>query len=133
MITTFDIVDIVWNQINNSELKTIITGDVYKEARPVNSNVEDIVINCLPVNNEQLQEAVANVNIHVPNLKIKVDNIQDSQPNLERLKDLTRIAVDLLSAWGEDYNYEVQQQVLFSEGDQHYLNIRIEFFHINYN
>jgi hypothetical protein len=136
MKTTFDMVDIVWQRLNGSQLKTEISGGVYKK-RPTGSQVEDVVINCLPVNNEDLQQAVLNVNIHVPNITIQANGVQDSsQPNTERLQELAALAIETLSdVWVGDCNYDVQQQGMIEdpEAGDHYVNIRLEFFNINTN
>lgn len=135
MMTTLDLVDIVWQKLNTSPLKTAITGGLYKHRRPAGSQNEDVVINSLPINNVQLQTGIANVNIHVPNLTIEVNGVQDSkQPNSQRLKELAEMAIEALSdVWADDYNYDVQQQMLLEdeEAGDHYINLRIEFFNIN--
>jgi hypothetical protein len=134
MITTLDLVNIIWQRLNGSQLKTTITGGVYKK-RPAGSQTEDVVINCLPINNLDLQTAIVNVNIHVPNITIQVGTVQDStQPNFERLQELAAIAIAVLTdVWAGDYNYDVQQQTMIEdeEAGDHYINIRIEFFNIN--
>lgn len=135
MKTTLDLVDIIWDRLNSSPLKASITGKLYKHRRPVNSQSEDVVINSLPVNNEQLQQAVANVNVHVPNLELQVNGAVDrSQPDHTRLKSLAALAIESLQeVWEDDYTYDVQQQLLIEdpEAGDHYVNIRLEFYNIN--
>ena len=135
MKTTLDLVDIIWQRLNGSQLKTEINGGVYKHRRPAASQKEDVVINCLPINTLQLQSAIVNVNIHVPNLTVAVNGTQDnSQPDHTRLQELTAIAVTILSdVWAEDYNFDIQQQTLIEdpEAGDHYINLRLEFFNIN--
>jgi hypothetical protein len=59
----------------------------------MNSDKEDVVINSLPINNSQMQSGVFNVNIHVPNLVLNINgNIDTTQPNHERIKQLTALA-----------------------------------------
>lgn len=135
MITTLDAVDIVYQKLKSGALPGVISGGLYKQTRPTNSESEDVVINSLPINSEQLQEGVLNVNIHVPNLVISVNGIQDtSQPDFARLKTLTALAVaELTDVWGDEAHYTVQQQALFSEDEfkDHYSNIRLEFYSAN--
>lgn len=134
MKTTLDIEDILWSFLKNSSLKTSISGGIYKRKRPSGSKAEDIVINCLPVNNLQVQSAVANVNIHVPNKVQNISGIQDSIPDHARLKALGNEAVSLLvDQWDSDYNFDVQQQNVFEDedGKGHYVNIRLDFYSIN--
>lgn len=135
MKTTMDIEDILWIFLNSSSLKSSVNGGVYKKKRPAGSISEDVVINCLPVNNLQLQSAVANVNIHVPNKVQNIGDVQDdSQPDHARLKTLGNAAVGLLvDQWNSDYNFDVQQQNIFEDedGKSHYVNIRLDFYSIN--
>lgn len=129
MRTTLDIVDILYQALNVPIVKSVITGGVYKGKRPLNSAKEDIVIGSLPVNAEQVQEAVANVNIHVPNLKLTIGGVQDNgQPDFAKIKSVTALVTELLKEKvGSDYWFYVQQQTLFAEDEinEHYSNIRI--------
>lgn len=135
MMTTLDLVDIVWQRVNGSLLKTEISGGVFKHRRPAGGQNEDVVINSLPINGLQLQSAIINVNIHVPNILINVNGVQDnSQPNHIRLQELAAMATTVLSdVWADDYNYDVQQQTMIEdvEAGDNYINIRLEFFNIN--
>lgn len=135
MKSTLDLVDIVWQQLQTGALKAAITGDIHKHRRPANSQTEDVVINSLPISFQQMQEAIVNVNIHVPNLSIAVNgSIDNTQPDHARLQTLTTLAVaDLTDTWGDEYNFDVQQQILIEdkEAKDFYINIRLEFFNVN--
>lgn len=139
MITTLDIVDILWTKINASALKTALGsgGGVYKHQRPLNSAKEDVVINSLPVNNAQLQQAIANVNVYVPDKTINQNGAQSKVPDHVRLDALAAIAVQVLKEEysADAYHYELQQQSLIPDeaSNSHFINIRIEFFNININ
>lgn len=131
MKTTLDIVDILFTALDASSLKAAITGTICKHKRDFNSGLEDVVINCLPVNNQQLQNCIANVNIHVPDQMINSGGAENKQPNHVRLKALATMATDILKDnWQTDLNFDVQQQNLFEdpEAGDHYINIRLEFF-----
>jgi hypothetical protein len=134
MRSTFDIVDILYSVLSNEiGITSVINGSVYKNMRPLGSIAEDIVIGSLPVNFEQIQQAVANINIHVPNLVIKVGTTQDNtQPNNKRLKQLTNLVLGIVKEGiGSDYWFELQQQNTFSEDQEHYSNIRLNFYSEN--
>ncbi len=134
MTTTLQIVDMLFAKLDGSALKTEITGAISKHVREGNSDKEDVVINCLPINNEQLQKAVANVNIHVPDVVVDQNGMQNRYPNHARLSQLTDIAIGILDdTWGTDYNYDIQQHVLIEdrEAGSHYSNIRIEIYFEN--
>lgn len=127
MKTTFDIVDIVYLFLKT---KTItISGGIYKHLRPANSVLEDIVIGSLPVNNEQIQQAVVNINIHVPNVKLPQDT---TQPDSKRLNTLTALIIGYVDEqYINNYWFYVQQQNVFADGLENYSNIRLNFFSEN--
>jgi hypothetical protein len=133
MRSSFDITDILFKDLLTQGFP--LSGDVYKQLRPVNSELEDIVVNSLPVNAEQLQQAVLNVNIFVPNLKVSVNNLVDTfQPDWVRLKSLTSLVLEFLkSQSGSDYWYQVQQQNFFADqiSNSYYSNIRVNFYSEN--
>jgi hypothetical protein len=131
MKTTIDTDDVLYDLLKNSSLKSAITGKVYKRQRPVNSNLEDVVINSLPITNEQLQQCVSNVNVFVPNEKITVGETVDSVANEARLKQLVALAVTVLTdGINGQFTWDIQQQTLIKddESESHYINIRIQFF-----
>ncbi len=140
-ITTFDIQDRLYTLLNGSASLvsapgTMLTGAIYKSGgRPINSDKEDIVIGSLPINFEQIQQAVININIHVPNLSINIGGVQDkTKPNLKRLKELTALVIGIVDdKYYSDYWFNVQQQHLFEEqgANEYYSNIRLNFFSEN--
>jgi hypothetical protein len=131
MKTTLDLVGIVYDVIKNSSLKTAINGKIYKFKRPVNSNAEDVVINSLPVTNEQLQTAIVNVNVFVQNVEAVTSEGINEFPDVVRLQTLATLAVSALTdGINGVYTWDVQQQTVIQddESDQHYINIRLQFF-----
>jgi hypothetical protein len=135
MITTLEIENIMYLYLKDSSLADEITGKVYKRSRPAQSKQEDVVINCLPVNNTQLQFAVVNVNIHVPNIRVLSNNIEDGgHVDHPRMLELSGIAKDLLDdQWSSGYSFHVQQQNIFQDeiSENAYVNFRIDFNYIN--
>lgn len=135
MISTLEIIDKLYLVLNVTEIKSAITGTVCKSMRPINSKKIDIVIGCLPTNNLKLQTAIANVNIHVPNLNFKNNGAQDNtQPDTAKLRSLTALVISKLDDQTmEDYWFDVEQQTIFPENNinEHYSNIRVKFYSIN--
>jgi len=134
MITTLEILDLIYGELKGSELDIAANGGLYKMQSPFDSNKEDIVINCLPVTNEQIQKATVNVNIYVPDLKVRISGKQQTVPDIERLQFLAAKAVQKLeSIYYAGYSIEVSHQGLLKEEavNQHFVNIRIEFRFIN--
>ena len=132
MRNTFDIETILYKALNVPAITNVITGKVYKNSRPLNSDKVDVVVGSLPVNADQIQRTVANVNVHVPNLKLSISGVQDgTQPDTVTLKTVTSLVIEALTDKAfADYYFDVQQQVLFKDEttDEHYSNIRINFF-----
>lgn len=137
MKTTLEIVDIIYKYLDESSLKPTITGQIYKNDRPVNSRLEDVVINSLPINNEQLQEGVINVNIFVSNQVHKINDVQDdTQANHPRLKQLSALACGILKDVFlviSDCGFDIQQQNMLPDetAKEHFINIRLKYYGVN--
>lgn len=131
MKTTLTVMTILYQLISESSLATAITGKVRKNQRPTNSELEDIVINCLPIDNEQLQRCVANVNIYVPCFTIKENGVQTDEPDYARLEVLAGMATTLLKGVRktQDYQIEWEQQSILrdEESKSYFINIRLRF------
>jgi hypothetical protein len=136
MRSTFDIVDHLYTYLSASELKSMINGVVCKQ-RPINSTKEDVCINAIAITGNQFQEGVINVNIHVPNLKLKIGGQDDNtQPNYARLKILTNKALELLQLVTFERGHVIVSnptQRLFAEPEinQHYTNLRLTVRSVN--
>lgn len=134
MITTLEIIEIMYDELKGSELDISASGGLYKLQRPLGSTKEDIVINCLPVSNEQIQRATVNVNIYAQDIPIRVDGVQQHAPDIDRLQFLAAKAVHKLeSIYYPGYSLVITQQSVIKEEavNQHFINIRIEFRFIN--
>ena len=128
--TSFDPVQILQSQLLGSELNTQMTGGLYKMARPTNSELEDIVINGLPITADQFQTATANVNLYVPDLQVKLVNTIQYMPNTDRLAHLASLAMDLFyEYYAPTFRFALasQQTIAEEEIKQHYINLRIDF------
>lgn len=69
-----------------------VSGRMYKDFRPINSSVEDIVISILDGGRGQIQEFTANVNIYVPDIRRGNEFIE----NTVRLRVLASLAIEIL-------------------------------------
>jgi hypothetical protein len=129
----------IYHHLKASELMTgdlKPNGDLYKYRRPLNSEMEDVVINSLPFDREALLQGTININIHVPNLKVEINGIvDDSQPDLARLEALTDLALDLLKdVWshdGQHYFNALQENLVQDSNSSCYMNIRVDFRSVN--
>lgn len=133
------IVDDVYKVLAASDVATAITGKIYKKTLPTGATTENIVINCLAANNEQLEQAIVNVNIHVPNITIHANATQSDQPDHKRFKELSVMVEALLDEyWNNDENFSlhvIQPGILMEDESTggHYTNIRLEYYFENVN
>lgn len=137
MTNSFEIKDTLWKKLDGSSLKTAITGKIRRDERPVNSQTEDVVVNCLAVPNSQLQIAIANVNIFVPDSNRTDNGVTEKEANNKRLKELFLIALPIIKdvVVDTDNFYEVQQEQVIAdpESASHFVNIRLNFYSANIN
>lgn len=128
--TDIDIKDELRSWIAASELASEVSGGVYKEQRPLNSDKEDIVIAVIArTAGAQMQEATANINVYVPDIRRGREAIEDT----DRLRTLCTMSA-LLFGYRHlgDAIYELDsQEVMKANGiDWHVINNRIR---IRYN
>lgn len=132
-MTSSEITHTVWEHLSQSPLKSTITGGLYKVKRPANSTKEDGVVNCLGAPNTQLQKSIVNLNLFVPDKTVTIGGQTQKQPNVERLKTLEALAIAYLT--GERYPgywFDYQQSSLLEDEGQHFINIRIAFYALNF-
>ncbi|MBO4234090.1 hypothetical protein FO675_07210 [Riemerella anatipestifer] len=91
MITSLDLASIVYKSVSNSNIKSIINGDVYLGERPFNSDKNDVVIGALSVPNTILQESVVLVNIYAKDLFDGRSHL----PDLKLLNEATKLLMPL--------------------------------------
>lgn len=128
--TDIDIKDSLWSWLSSSSLASAVSGRVYKDKRPLNSEKEDIIIAIIARDaDRQMQEAIANVNIYVPDIRREQEAVEDTQ----RLRQLCTAAAELLEyRHVGDGIYELSsQEVMKANGtDWHVINNRLR---IRYN
>jgi len=115
--------------------KLLVTGgltlDIFKGQKPTSYSNECIVINALPISSDQLQFCLINVNAHVPNRDLNIDQLQDrSQANYPRLKELGLQITNILNEVDQDdWSLNIEQEYIFkNEGfNEHINNFRISF------
>lgn len=126
MIGIIDALDEMIALVYNSPVKSSISGSI-DIVRPINSEREDISINGLPITFEQLQDGNVNVNLHVPNLKVTQNGIENTkQPNRPRLRTLQPIVYNAIHNKKTDRIYTtVVNSQLFIEDKSSYINFRV--------
>ena len=128
--TDIDIKDELWTWVSQSNLATMVTGGVYKDQRPLNSEAEDIVIAVIArTAGAQMQQATANVNIYVADKRRGREAIEDTA----RLRALCTEAASLF-AYKHDgdaiYELDSQEVMKVYGADWHIINNQIS---IRYN
>ena len=135
--SAIDIKDDVWKVINNSPLKTEVSGVLKKTSvRPKDSCREDIVISILANNTKQKQIAYVNVNIYVSD-----DNVKGKyEEQTARLRKLCQMSFELFDNVRRnnfrlsltDPNFECGQRVIESEAtSEHVINNKVLYQIIN--
>lgn len=133
MITSFDTDDILFRILDgNAGLKAAISGGIYPgNSRPDNSEKEDITINTITVTRNFLpQKGTSNVNIYVPDLKLKINNQEQRKANRERMREITnRVITTLEAANPEGLTLWIANETTLREPEihRHYINLRIEW------
>lgn len=71
MKTSTEIIDLIYQYLEASPLKAELSGGIYPLQRPENSGKEDLVIGTLTLGEGPVQIGVFNLNLHVPNIKVR--------------------------------------------------------------
>ena len=130
MITTIDINDILYPIINVATVKaTIGDGGVYRNKKPLNSELQDVVI--LPLSNytgdEIINEAVFMVNCFCK-------NFNNSTPDITKLRATANAVIAVIEAYAASskyYVFKISNQILLQDIDQtsmSYVNLRINCY-----
>lgn len=132
MKTTLDLDTILFRLFKNSAISTAISGGIYlMNSRPSNSVKEDIEVNSIALTQEYLpQTGTSNINIYVPDMVVKINNEEQRQPNIKRLKELLSIVMDVVrSANIEGLKIIPTNETVLSEPNikQHFVNIRCDW------
>jgi hypothetical protein len=129
MKTTFDINDILFPVINVASVQSMIDGRVYRNKKPLNSELQDIVI--IPLSNyvgdEIINDATFMVNCYCK-------NFDNGTPNITKLRSTINSVVAVIEAYNNISNYyvfDITNQILIQDVDQKsmsYVNLRISCF-----
>lgn len=135
-LITQDVDTILYKILNQSDLKSLINGQVYKEGyRPTNSGKEDVSIKTLAISQEQPQIAISSINCHIPDLKQTIGSSTEYVPNSAKMKavadKIRQIITDALTNPAyHNFSLRIDDQKTFKNQDtevrEHFQNIRIE-------
>ncbi len=135
ILSEIEIKEAFYTLLEASELSEMISGSVYRDRRPLNSRVEDVVISVLATGAGQIQQFMLNVNVYVPDVKREKEFIY----NEERVKSLMRKGLEVLERgvmvyssadtggreFGLRYTLESQKLYEVNGADFHAINHKI--------
>ena len=132
MKQTFDTDSILFGLLKNDPtIVAAISGGIYAGQRPLNSEKEDIVINTITISQDyHPQIGTSNVNIHVPDMTVKIDGVDQQVEDRNRLKTISQLVLaKLRTANIQGLKYLVESQTILNEPEirQHFSNIRISW------
>ena len=130
MKTTFDINNILFPTLNTAlVLDTLDGGRVYRNKKPLNSELQDIVI--IPLSNYNGDEIVNDATFMI-NCYCK--NFNNGTPDITKLKATTDEVAKAIETYNAENNYcvfDIMNQILLNDFDQKsmsYVNLRISCF-----
>ena len=124
ILSDIAIKDEVYKLLSGSSLPSMISGRVYKDARPTNSSKEDIAISVLAGDASQTQEIILNVNLFVPDVKRGNEHIE----NTARLRTLANECISVMHekvVGGIWFRLEAQRIMAVQDVDFHFINNRL--------
>ena len=116
--------------VADSGIASSISGSVRIIPRATGSKLEDCVISVLDGDNGQIQDAIVNVNVYVPNITSGGDSVE----NVSRTKPLAKTCEAVLDRGsGEGFRFHLEKQrILPVNGkDEHVINNRIRYKYNN--
>lgn len=121
IVTDIEMKDFMYSYLKGSDLVSEVSGSLYKDQRPLNSQKEDVIISVLARNAVQLQSFTLNINVYVPKIKRGQDYIDDTK----RLRLLSSLSASL-------FTEHVKDQFIFTMDSQAIMDANgIDFSVIN--
>ena len=129
MITTIDINDILYPIINVASVKNTIDGKVYRNKKPLNSELQDVII--LPLSNYVGSE-IMNDSTFIINCFCK--NFTGGTPDITKLRATLNAVVAVIEAYNSTSNYyvfDIANQILLQDNEQismSYTSLRVQCY-----
>ena len=136
---TIELEDILYKALKASEpVAAAIDGGIFVLGeRPEGSGKVDIVINTITGGTgTRPQNAVVNVNIHVPDLLLTIDGGQQRKANRERLRPVVKAVRQTINAANiEGLSLQIVGENIIRETQvpEHYANIRVNCYIVQTN
>jgi len=129
LITTIDINDILYPIINVASVKNTIDGKVYRNKKPLNSELQDVII--LPLSN-YVGEEVMNDSVFIINCYCK--NFTNGTPDITKIRLTINAVVAVIEAYNSTSNYyvfDIANQILLQDNEQismSYTSLRVQCY-----
>ena len=123
-ITEIDLKDKVYALLKQKGVDLLISGRIYKDKRPMNSPVEDILISVLDSGTAQVQEFIVNVNAYIPDVKRDDEYIEDT-PRLRSLAPDLGKALESFVADCYQISLSKQRIMEVQDANLHVINNRV--------
>lgn len=128
--TDIDIKDDIFGWLSGSALAGMVSGSIYKDSRPLNSDKEDIVISVLARDaGPQVQYATVNINIYVRDVRRGEEAVEDI-PRLRALSSEAAGYLEYKNEGGAVYELDSQEILSANGADWHVINNQMK---IRYN
>ena len=124
MLSEVDIKDLVYRYLVSANLDDTVSGGIYKDARPMNSMLEDVEITVLTSSIAQNQTFIVNVNVFVPDV-IRGDEYIEDTPRLRTLSSAFMTKLLDFNEIGYFIQCESQRIYKVNDTDFHVINNRI--------
>ena len=122
--------------MNTCTVSVFPQGLYPSDCRPLNSQLEDVVITVSSASAEQIQEGRARVNIYVPDIDNNSGRLVPDKERLEELAALDEEVLAILNDADTDFDFELFQAtaaIADPNIKQHFVNINLEFKYITFN
>ena len=129
MKTTFDINDVLYPIINVASVQTTIDGRVYRNKKPLNSEVQDVAI--LPLSNYVGSE-ITNDSVFIINCFCK--NFDNGTPDITKLRATINAVAKVIEDYNNTSNYyvfDIMSQILLQDTEQismSYASLRVQCY-----
>jgi len=124
----------VYRLLSDSELKTAISGDIYREGmRPFNSDKEDAVISFLAGTDGQIQIGTVNVNVYVPDIQAGVRKKVKDVKRCNEVEEVCQRVSESLKLSGFLFSTShIIQTFPEPEIEQHFVNMKLNFKYVTF-
>lgn len=131
MITALKSTLFFYKILNVTELTNIISGGIYRGEKPKNSELEDVVINSLPLasgKTKEVQNGIININCYSKNI--------NGVANIQRLELISNKVIELLDNFSQGetpLNFEIIETHTLKELQQNsmsFVNIKINIHYL---